>query len=93
MRPSKPRRRELRRKWREARTEEPKPRPGARFYVTVRDGRRVGFLLGPYASHMTALANVRRGRLLAEDARPDETAFASFGTASCPRTRRTVFGR
>lgn len=67
-------------------------RPGARFYVSIRTGRRVGFLLGPYASHMTALANVRRGRDLAIQADPS-AAFAAFGTASHPRTVPTVFGR
>jgi hypothetical protein len=68
-------------------------RPGARFYVTIREGRRVGWLLGPYASHMTALANVERGRRLAMEARPDQAGFAAFGTASYPGIIRTVFGR
>ena len=84
---------ELRRRFRE----EPMPavvrRFGARFYVTIRDRGRVGYLLGPYVSHMTALQNVTRGRELARVARPGQTAFASFGTASRPDTVRTVFGR
>jgi hypothetical protein len=86
-------RRELRRRWNQGLPQEVVRRPGARFYVTIRDGRRVGFLLGPYASHMTALANVERGRKLAEDLRPDQAAFAAFGTASHPHTLSTVFGR
>jgi hypothetical protein len=42
---------------------------------------------------MTALGNVERGRLLAAALRPDQAAFASFGTASHPATLRTRFGR
>lgn len=86
-------RRELRRRFNQGMPQTPVSRPGARFYVTIRCGARVGFLLGPYASQMTALANVDRGRQLAEQARPDQADFAAFGTASLPRTRPTVFGR
>jgi hypothetical protein len=68
-------------------------RPGARFYVTARSGNRTAALLGPYISHMTALDNVRRGEALARTAFPAEAAFATFGTASAPRTIRTRFGR
>lgn len=68
-------------------------RPGARFYVTIRDGGRVGLLLGSYASHMTTLGQVERGRRLAMAMRPEQAAFASFGTASHPATVATVFGR
>lgn len=84
---------ELRRRWNLGLPEPVVTRPGARFYVTIRDAGRVGFLLGPYASHMTALSNVERGRRLAAALRPDQTAFASFGTASHPATLRTRFGR
>jgi hypothetical protein len=84
---------ELRRRWSQGVPEPVVSRPGARFYVTVRLDSRVGFLLGPYASHMTALGNVERGRRLAEAFRPDQAAFASFGTASHPATLRTRFGR
>lgn len=87
------RRVELRRRWNLGLPEPVVSRPGARFYVTIRAGDRVGFLLGPYASHMTALSQVERGRRLAETLRPDQAAFASFGTASHPATLRTVFGR
>ncbi len=68
-------------------------RPSARFYVTVRSGARVGWLLGPYVSHMTALAAIPRARRLAHDASPDQAAFAGFGTASRPDTIPTIFGR
>lgn len=87
------RRKELRRRWNLGVPERVVRRPGARFYVTIRDGNRVGFLLGPYACHMTALSNVERGRRLAAALRPDQAAFASFGTASHPATLATVFGR
>jgi hypothetical protein len=66
-------------------------RPGARFYVTARLGQRTAFLLGPYASHMTALSNVERGRRLARDYR--DTDLASYGTSSYPDTLPTLFGR
>lgn len=68
-------------------------RPGARFYVTIRCGHQVGYLLGPYVSHMTALTAVPRARRLAQTASPGQAAFAAFGTASRPDTRPTVFGR
>jgi hypothetical protein len=86
-------RRDLRRRWNQGLPQQVVRRPGARFYVTIRDGDRVGFLLGPYACHMTALANVERGRQLAIALRPDQAAFATFGTASHPHTLSTVFGR
>jgi len=85
--------RDLRRKLNQGRPDTPVSRPGARFYVTIRSGTQIGFLLGPYASHTTALANVDRGRSLAQRARPDQTSFASIGTASLPHSRPTVFGR
>lgn len=60
------------------------------YYVTVRDGARSGFLLGPYRTHGEALGQVDRGRELAE--RGDPFAhFYAFGTARAPE-RRTVFG-
>jgi hypothetical protein len=37
------------------------------FFVTVVDGPRYGFLLGPYATHEEALGQVDRGRKLAND--------------------------
>jgi hypothetical protein len=82
----------LRRKYGTGPMEAPTTRPGARFYVTVRDGSRTGLLLGPYASHIIAQSHEARGRKLAQDAVPS-AAFYSFGTASLPRSRKTVFGR
>lgn len=61
------------------------------FYVTVVDGKRYGFLLGPYPTHQEAIDNVARGRNLANDADP-RAAFYAFGTASTKDNRRTVFG-
>jgi hypothetical protein len=86
-------RRQLRRRWNQGLPQPVIRRPGARYYVTIRQGPRVGWLLGPYASHTTALANVERGRQLATNLRPDQTAFAAFGTASHPHTLPTLFGR
>jgi len=53
---------------------------GEGFYVTVRDRAKSGFLLGPYATHGEALANVDRARR--EAVRLDPWgAFYSYGTA------------
>lgn len=60
------------------------------YYVTVRDAGRVGFLLGPYATHEEALASVERGRDLAEKSDP-YSWFHAFGTTSTTRQIRTVF--
>lgn len=89
------RKRELRRTRNLGVPEAPTDRPGRLFYVTARDGRRTAALLGPFVSHMTALERVPRGRRLAEERFGDQAAFASFGTASLPRSRRprVVFGR
>lgn len=64
-----------------------------RFYVTVKDGPKTGWLLGPYDDHATALANVKRGETLARKA-DHFAAFYSFGTAKVTgeRAARTVFG-
>ncbi len=61
------------------------------YFVTVRDGARSGFLLGPYDTHSEALENVDRGRHLAES-RDGFAGFYSYGTARAPK-RATVFGR
>jgi hypothetical protein len=53
--------------------------PGG-FYVTVKDGRRTGWLLGPYATHGEALAHVDDGRRLAR-AVDDRAAWYAFGTS------------
>lgn len=87
------RRRELRRRWNQGPPEPVVARPGARFYVTARMGRRAAALLGPYSSHMAALGNVDRARRLLADSRYPERHFAEVGTASLPRTVGTVFGR
>jgi hypothetical protein len=99
----------LRRKFTQGRPEEIIQRPGARFYVTARIGRHTYALLGPYVSHMTALAAIPRAeRLLtaAEVGEPDPDVsfqgmypfarlhpFTALGTASAPVTVPTVFGR
>lgn len=65
----------------------------ASFYVTVKDGPRTGWLLGPYATHNEARANVDRAKELAEKA--DRWAhFYAFGTARVQGevTGKTVFG-
>jgi hypothetical protein len=54
------------------------------YYVSVRRADRQGFLLGPYATHEAALAEVGRGRDLACAADP-WAWFYAFGTASLPR--------
>jgi hypothetical protein len=83
----------LRAKWRQDPLPPIEIRPGHRFYVTARSGSHVGYLLGPYVSHMTALAKIPRARQLAYGVRPDEATFAAFGTASRPDTVPTRFGR
>jgi hypothetical protein len=60
------------------------------YYVTVVNGRRVGWLLGPYRTHGEAEGEVDRGRGLAEAADP-YAHFYAFGTARAPE-RGTVFG-
>ena len=82
----------LRRKFNQGPAEPVVSRPGARFYVTARSGRRTVYLLGPYASHMTALVNVDRGRILAHT-RGAAAAFACYGTASALQTLPARFGR
>jgi hypothetical protein len=76
----------LRAKWKQAPLPAIVVRPGARFYVTARSGARVAYLLGPYVSHMTALAAVPRARTRVGH-------FAAVGTASRPDTVPTRFGR
>ena len=53
----------------------------ARFYVSVVDGTRYGLLLGPYSDHAGALANVQRGKHLAEAAN-DRAFWYAYGTCS-----------
>lgn len=49
------------------------------------------FLLGPYVSHMTALAAVPRAERMLRERYPD--AFISVGTASLSTTVPTKLGR
>lgn len=65
---------------------------GRDFYVTVIDGPRTGFLLGPYDTHREALDKVERGRKLAQEVNDRATWFA-FGTSSAPHGTdiKTVF--
>lgn len=62
------------------------------YYVTVRDGGRTGFLLGPYPTHDGALARVEAARRHANRVNP-WAAFYAFGTSSLPagQRARTVF--
>jgi hypothetical protein len=68
--------------------------PCGDFYVTVRNGRRTGFLLGPYVDFRDALASVNRGRLLSLEHGGDRAHWYSYGTSRLPigTRRRTVFG-
>lgn len=63
-------------------------RPG-RYYVTVRDGGRHGYLLGPYDTHQEALENVERGRDLANDA-DSRAHWYAFGTGRLQDETATV---
>ena len=65
---------------------------GRDFYVTVIDGPRTGFLLGPYDTHKEALDKVDRGRQLAQEVN-DWAWFYAYGTASAPHGTniKTVF--
>jgi hypothetical protein len=70
------------------------PAPVKEYFVTVRDGNRSGFLLGPYTTHQEALDLVDRGRDLACAAN-DRAWFYSYGTAGAPvgLIKETVFGK
>jgi hypothetical protein len=69
---------------------------GRDFYVTVIDGPRTGYLLGPFDTHREALDRVDLGRILAEkhNTRALFGGYA-YGTASAPHGTqiKTVFGR
>lgn len=65
-----------------------------RFYVTVKDGARTGWLCGPYETKAEAERKVARGRELACDA--DAWAhFYAYGVTKVTgaKVARTVFGR
>lgn len=68
------------------------------FYVTVKDGSRTGFLLGPYDTHDEALANVERGKTLAMNTdNAARTWFYAYGTSKLttgkPVLPNGVFGK
>ncbi len=75
--------------------EPPADETGMEFFVSCVDdsGRRRALLLGPFPSHADALANVSRGRKLAEQADARAVWYA-FGTAGAPvgHVKKTVFG-
>ena len=59
------------------------------FYVTMLDGVRVAWLLGPFAKHSAALAAVPAARAKAQDIDP-RACWYSFGTASIERDVATA---
>lgn len=67
--------------------------PDGDFYVTVRDGNRVGLLLGPFSDFRDALGNVKRGKDRACEGN-SRAHFYSYGTSRLPvgTACRTVFG-
>jgi hypothetical protein len=66
--------------------------PGLDFYVSCRDesSGRACLVLGPYAQHADAIADVRRGRKLSREHTSSDKRggawvdFYSFGTCSLP---------
>ena len=54
--------------------------PAKGFYVTVRHAKRSGALLGPYATHGEALANVDRAKRYVLEY-VDFASFYAYGTA------------
>jgi hypothetical protein len=62
------------------------------YYVTVINGQRKGFLLGPYNTHEEALQNVDKGRELAEQSDSWACHYA-YGTAGSDVEIKTVFGK
>lgn len=57
--------------------------PHGDYYVTVRDGGRTGFLLGPYDDIRDATTNVTRAQALAVETDPF-AYFYAFGVARLP---------
>ena len=58
-------------------------KPGE-YYVTVVDGNRYNFLLGPFTNdHQAALDHVEAARKKAQELDP-RSAFYTFGTARLP---------
>jgi len=54
------------------------PQPG-NYYVSVKDGQRVGLLAGPFKTHAEALAMADRAKAKANEVNP-WSAFMAFGT-------------
>ena len=67
--------------------------PEGDFYVTVRDGGKTGFLLGPFADIREALANVSRGSQLAQEYGPVQATFYAYGVSRLAygTPTRTIF--
>jgi hypothetical protein len=67
------------------------------FYVSVIDGPRKGFLLGPYSSHEEALKNVERGKQMSLDSdNATRSWFYGYGTCKIETQKelpKSVFGR
>lgn len=58
-----------------------------RFYVSVVDGKRVGLLAGPFATHKQALDLVDKAKEKAEEIDPF-ACFYAFGTLSLATGKR-----
>jgi hypothetical protein len=73
--------------------EAPDTRPG-RYYVTVREGNRHGYLLGPYDTHAEALSHVQRGSEYAAgvDVKAHWYAFGTGRLRDDAETVKSVFG-
>lgn len=66
----------------------PDPAPG-NYYVSVRDGNRLGLLAGPFVNdHASALAMVDQVRKVAQDVDP-RAVFYAFGTVRMAGTYMT----
>lgn len=63
-------------------SQEPDPRPG-NYYVSVIDGKRSAFLLGPFPTHQQALDMVEPVRAKGNELDP-RAAFYAFGTVRLP---------
>ncbi len=62
------------------------------YYVTVINGNKKGFLLGPYNTHEEALQNVDKGIKLAEQSDSWACHYA-YGAAGSDAEIKTVFGK
>ena len=62
------------------------------YYVTVKDGARTGWLLGPFATHEAALERVEDVRKYVCD-HDDRAWFYAFGTSSLTTDREPPAGK